>query len=104
MIFVSSLSVDASSRIQLMLSVLGDSLILLRGRICLCLYGRCSSICLDLSMECLNTYFGEAVCEICISQFEHPGSLRTDQVCYFVSEIKLVDGKIWISVAYQSCS
>jgi hypothetical protein len=54
-------------------------------------------------MERLNTYFGEAVCEICISQSEHPGSLRTDQVCYFVSEIKLVDGKIWLSVAHQSC-
>jgi hypothetical protein len=102
MIFVSSLSVIASSRIQLMLSVLGDSLILLRGRICLHLYGRCN-MCIDLSMERLNTYFGEAVCEICISQSEHPGSLRTDQVCYFVSEIKLVDGKIWLSVAHQSC-
>jgi hypothetical protein len=78
MIFVSSLSDNASSRIQLALSVLGGSLISPRGRICLRLYRICCSMCLDLSKECLNTYFGEAVCEICISQSEHPGSLSTD--------------------------
>jgi hypothetical protein len=88
MIFVSSLSDIASSRIQLTLSVLGDSLILLRGRICLWHYGRCCSMCLDISKECLNTYFGEAVSEIGISQSKHPGSLRTDQGCHFVSKIK----------------
>jgi hypothetical protein len=104
MIFVSSLSDFVSSGIQLTLSILGGRLILLRGRICLRLYGRCCSMYLDLSRECLNTYFGEAVCEICISQSEHPSNLRTDQVCQFVSENKLVDGKIWSSVEYQSCS
>jgi hypothetical protein len=88
MIFVSSLSVIISSRIQLMLSVLGGSLILLRGRICLRLYIICCSMCLNLSIECLNTYFGEVLCEICISQSEHAGSQRTDQVCHFVSDIK----------------
>jgi hypothetical protein len=54
MIFVTSLSDIASSRIQLTLSVLGSSLILLRGRICLQNYGRCCSRYLYLSMEYLN--------------------------------------------------
>jgi hypothetical protein len=55
MSFVSSLSDIVSSRIQLTLSVLSGSLILLRGLICLWMYGICCSTCLDLSIECLNT-------------------------------------------------
>jgi hypothetical protein len=61
MIFVSSLSDIVSSRIQLTLSVLGSSLIFFSGRICLRNYGRCCSMFLDLSMECLNSQFGVAV-------------------------------------------
>jgi hypothetical protein len=86
--FVSSVLDIASFRIQLTLSVLGDNLISLRSQIYLRLYEICCIMCLDLSKECLNTFFGEAVCEICISQSKHLGSLRTDQVYHFVSEIK----------------
>jgi hypothetical protein len=64
MSFVSWLSVIIGSRIQLTLSVLGGSLIFLRGRIYLRLHGRCCSMYLDLSKECLNTEFGVAVCEL----------------------------------------
>jgi hypothetical protein len=64
MSFVNWLSVIIGSRIQLTLSVLGGSLIFLRGRICLRLYERCCSMYLDISKECLNTEFGVAVCEL----------------------------------------
>jgi hypothetical protein len=83
MIFVNLLSDIVSSRILLTLSVLRGSLLFLRGRICLRLYGRCCSMYLDLSKEWLNTEFGVAVCELQIFK------LSTVVVCWQIKSVTL---------------
>jgi hypothetical protein len=72
---------------------LGGRLRLLKGRICLCLYRRCCSMFLDLSIECSYTFIHWVELELCPSEYCSPDSsaLFPDQFVQFMFKVVLRD-------------
>jgi hypothetical protein len=86
---------------------LGGRLRLLRGRICLWLYGRCCSMFLELSIECSYAFVRWVELELCPSDYCCPDSIAlfSDQFVQYMLKVVLRDLTclIWVWFWSESC-